>query len=111
MRPRPNYLKSIENLIFSHNTVSAMQWKKIETNDELIDQIYLVQHLIEDLNHCIVWQWKSDMGHVRAFSEVTIKTNAIREDTNITPNFSNNYQILLGLREFREGLNDLRPNY
>ena len=48
---------------------------------------------------------------VRAFSEVTIKTNPIREDTNITPNFSNKYQILLGPRELVERLSDLRPNY
>ena len=52
-----------------------------------------------------------NLGYVRAFPEVTIKTNAIRGDTNITSNFSNNYQILLGLTELRERLNDLRPNY
>ena len=82
-----------------------MQWNKIEINEELIDgriATYLVQHLIE---------LKLNLGYVRGFPEVTIKTNAIRGDTNITSNFSNNYQIPLGLRESRERLNDLRPNY
>lgn len=30
-----------------------MQWNKIETNDELIDKMYLVQDLIEDRYNCI----------------------------------------------------------
>ena len=56
-------------------------------------------------------RYGQNMGRVRAFSEVSIKTNPIRGDTNISPYFSNTYKILLGLREVRGWLNDLPPNY
>ena len=56
-------------------------------------------------------RYGQNMGRVRALSEVSIKTNPIRGDTNISPYFSNTYKILLGLREVRGWLNDLPPNY